>query len=610
MTTAPNQVQDFLASSAPLDQLPKSELSGLIKHAKLLYLSNEDVEALLEANSNCVFLIASGQFSVKDSDRAERHLSEGDYFGFPTLLDKVSYPLEVKVDSAGLVYCFPLASFDSLLAFPGVERFFQGIHGEDLQNQAVNASNSMWLYKSLQEVIERSPVKIDASASVQSSAQLMSEQRVSSLLVTQDDKLKGIVTDRDLRNRVVAQGLDVSLPISQIMTEKPAMISQTRTMFDAIALMSEHNIHHLPVVDRNTREPIGMLTASDVIRHQKGNVLFIIGELSKAENLYELSNRAWQLPHYFAKHAKRSGDFDIAGKVLSQATDVMTRKLIAFFQQQNGNAPMAYSWIVYGSQAREDQTMGSDQDNGLLLAREPNNEEAAYFEAMADYVCGGLGKCGIKLCDGNIMASNPRLRLSLDAAVEQAKKWVNSPTNEAILHFNIFLDSRCAAGDVDLFRKLQHARKPLLKQNMFLAALARQSNQASVPLSMFQKFVYEKNGPDKDCIDLKVRAIALINNLVRLYALANGLTMPSTLARLASMPADAGLSTRDRDNLRDIWLFLNRLRWRHQLTNDVTDNCVSMKQLSSIEKHQLKAAFKAIDRAQQAAVMKFSGGVS
>lgn len=468
----------------------------------------------------------------------------------------------------------------------------------------------MWLYKSLNEVIERQPVSADIGLSVQQAAELMSENNVSSLLITENEKLAGIVTDRDLRNRVVATALDVGLPVSTIMTDKPAMITQNRTMFDAMALMSERNIHHLPVVDRVSRQPMGMVTASDIIRHQKGNVLFIIGELSKAENLYELTRLSWQMPHYLATHAKRPGDYDIAGKVLAQATDIMTRKLITFYQQQHGSAPIPYTWIVYGSQAREDQTMGSDQDNGLLLARTPNEQEAEYFAGMADYVCNGLGKCGIKLCPGNIMASNPELRLSLDDAIHEAQQWVKQPTSKAIMYFNIFLDARAAAGDVELFRKMQLARAPLLKQKMFLAALARQANSDSVPLSMFQKFVFEKGHSVKDAIDLKVKAIAIINNLVRLYALDNGLTMPSTLARLASLPAGAGLSSRDVNNLRDICLFLTRLRWRHQLQNKVTDNCVSISDLSSIEKHQLKAAFKAIDRAQQAAVMKFSGGMS
>ena len=609
MTAMAKQVEDFLNTSAPFDVLDKEQKLELVKHTELIYLTADNVGDLQKGRAS-LFLIQNGQFSVQDSDAPLRHLSEGDYFGYTNIMEKRNFSLSISVDSPGLVYCFEASAVTPLFELPAIRNFFDGLRNNALQNHAISDSNSMWLYKGLEDVINKSPVSVDVETSITAAAQLMTTQKVSSLLVTREDKLIGIITDRDLRSRVVAASLDTHLPVSQIMTTNPAQITENRTLFDALALMTERNIHHLPVIDQQTLVPLGMVTASDIIRHQRGNVLFIIGELSKAENLYELTRLSWQLPHYFSAHAKKAGDYDIAGKILSQATDIMTRKLIGFFQQANGKAPMMFAWLVYGSQAREDQTMGSDQDNGLLLAERPSEAQAEYFAKMADYVCNGLAKCGIKLCDGNIMASNPKLRLSLEEAIEEAKRWVKAPTKDAIMHFNIFLDVRCAAGDISLFKQLQRQRAPLMKQNMFLAALTRNSNEISVPLSMFQKFIYEKGRKEKDVIDLKTRAVALINNIARIYALADGVTLPNTLARLDALSENSQLSKRDATNLRDIWLFLNRLRWRHQLENKVTDNRVSVSSLSSIEKHQLKAAFKAIERTNQAMVMKFSGGVS
>ena len=609
MTAMAKQVEDFLNTSAPFDVLDKEQKLELVKHTELIYLTADNVGDLQKGKSS-LFLIQNGQFSVQDSDAPLRHLSEGDYFGYTNIMEKRNFSLSISVDSPGLVYCFEASAVTPLFELPAIRNFFDGLRNNALQNHAISDSNSMWLYKGLEDVINKSPVSVDVETSITAAAQLMTTQKVSSLLVTREDKLIGIITDRDLRSRVVAASLDIHLPVSHVMTPNPAQIMGNRTLFDALALMTERNIHHLPVIDQQTLVPLGMVTASDIIRHQRGNVLFIIGELSKAENLYELTRLSWQLPHYFSAHAKKAGDYDIAGKILSQATDIMTRKLIGFFQQANGKAPMMFAWLVYGSQAREDQTMGSDQDNGLLLAERPSEAQAEYFAKMADYVCNGLAKCGIKLCDGNIMASNPKLRLSLEEAIEEAKRWVKAPTKDAIMHFNIFLDVRCAAGDISLFKQLQRQRAPLMKQNMFLAALTRNSNEISVPLSMFQKFIYEKGRKEKDVIDLKTRAVALINNIARIYALADGVTLPNTLARLDALSENSQLSKRDATNLRDIWLFLNRLRWRHQLENKVTDNRVSVSSLSSIEKHQLKAAFKAIERTNQAMVMKFSGGVS
>lgn len=609
MSATAQQIIDFLQQEGPFCELDESVHESLAQHSHLIYLAAENQKELISQHLDSLFVIQSGQYAVKDCDGPIKHLSDGDYFGYARLLNKVDYSLKVEVDSPGIVLCIPKAAFFVCMENPAFAKFFTASKDDALQNQAVSDSNSMWLYKPLADVITHVPVTVKPGDSIQYAAKCMSENKVSSVLVLENDSLIGIATDRDLRNRVVAVGLNTQLPIKQIMTDSPAYLTKNKTLFDAICTMSQYGINHLPILDAVSKKPIGMITNTDVSKQQRTNVLFVISDLSNAETIEQLISKAWQIPQYLASSAKRAGDFDIAGKVLSQATDIMTRKLITFYQQSHGQAPISYCWLVYGSQAREDQTMGSDQDNALLFEDGATPEQLAYFEGMSEYVCLGLGKCGIKLCEGNIMASNPKLRMSVSEAVNEAKRWVKAPTNQAILDFNIFLDARAAAGDSKLFDKLQSQRKPLLKQSMFLAALARSANEGSVPLSMFQKFVYAKKAEYPDSIDLKKSAVAIINNLVRLYALSAGLTMPGTVARLKNLTVASGLSDKDRKNLIDIWLFMNRLRWRHQLTNDVQDNFVRVSDLSSIEKHQLKAAFQAIHRAQQSAVLQFSGGI-
>ncbi len=610
MNHIPQHILEFLRDSAPFEVLDEHEMNRLAQSITVAYFSQEDVPNILKQQQGGLFLIYSGQYSVKDSAESERHLSDGDYFGCDNLWQKQSNKIAVTVDSPGLVYCIPKKSFAQCVSTrPSIGVFFRNYTSEQIYSDQVDDSKSMWLYKPISEVISDGIVSEDINSSILQGVQVMSKSGVSSLVITDNQLLVGILTDRDIRNRVVAQQTDVNLAVSEIMTRDPVKISDQRTLFDALCVMTEHNVHHLPVVDKNSGVPLGMLTASDMIRHQRGNVLFVINELTKAPSLYELTRLSWQLPHYFSKHAKRLGDFDIAGKVLSQATDIMTRKLIGFYQQQHGEAPMEFCWLVYGSQAREDQTMGSDQDNGLLFATEPNPEQSAYFADMAEYVCRGLDKCGIKLCTGNIMASNPALRMSIKQAVQQAQSWVREPSPEAILNCNIFLDVRAVAGNRFLLSQLHVERKELLKQSRFIAALTRHASDGHVPLSMFQKFVYKKGLPKKDCIDMKNSGVAIINNLVRIYSLANGLTMPSIPHRLEGLLSHAGLSSKDVKNLRDIWLFLNRLRWRHQIQNKVTDNYVSISDLSSIEKYQLKEAMRVIRRTQQAAVFKFAGGL-
>jgi CBS domain-containing protein len=610
MSDIPLQVIQYLAASAPFDVFDEDTLQGIARNVQVVYVTPQNHTKTLQAMMPSLFLIQSGQFTIHDENGNERFLSDGDYFGYIKLLDGHAGDIKIDVDSPGIVYAIDKATFVDCCENKAFLTFFKAAKDDVLQNQAVSESNTMWLYRPLCESLERAPISIEQHTTIQQAAEVMSEHGVSSLIITEDDHLIGIVTDRDLRNRVVATGLDIQLPVNVIMTEKPAYIMHNQNMFSAIALMSEKNIHHLPVLHADDRKPMGMVTTSDVVRQQRGNVIFMIGEIAKAQNLYQLTRLAWQMPQYFAANAKRAGDFDIAGKVLSQATDIMTRKLIDFFVEQHSQPPLAFCWVVYGSQARQDQTMGSDQDNALLLAEEPNEEQAHYFARMSEYVCKGLGKCGIKLCPGNIMASNPDLRLSVDGALKQAKGWVRNFSPEAILQFNIFLDARAVAGDRMLFKRLQQLRKPLFQESMFLAAVARTARSQAVPLSIFNKFVYQKHNGKKDCINIKNNGAALINDIARLYSLKAGLTIPGTVDRLNMLGEIGTINKKDADNLRDIWLFLNRLRWRHQLRNHASDNIISISDLSSIEKHQLKAAFKSIEQAQDVAVNRFSGGLS
>ena len=609
MIHIPQQTLEFLGSSAPFDLLTEDQLNHLASTITVCYISKGDAEQILEQQRGSLFLINSGQFSVKDSPEKTRHLSEEDYFGCGNVLHKEDHLITMTVDSPGLVYCIPAQTFEWCVSVqPGIGSFFRHYSAEKIHSEQLDDSTSIWMYKPVHEALAQEMISADLNSSILTGVRLMAKHCVSSLVITDNQRLAGIITDRDIRNRVVAEQVDVHQPLSSIMTTEPAKITHQRTLFDALCMMTEHNVNHLPIIDKDSEMPVGILTATDMIRHQRSNVLLLVKALSKASSMHELSRLSWQLPQYFSKHAKRLGDFDIAGKVLSQATDIMTRKLITFFVKEHGAAPMDYCWLVYGSQAREDQTMGSDQDNGLLLATEPDEKAAQYFADLAEYVCRGLDKCGIRLCTGNIMASNPLLRLSVNQAIKEAENWVQSPTPEAILNCNIFLDVRGVAGNIHLLTRLHQARAPLFKQTRFLAALTRHACKAMVPLSVFQKFSYKKGLPKKDCIDLKHSGVAIINDLVRVYSLANGLTMPAIPLRLESLMNQPELSSQNVKNLRDVWLLLNRLRWRHQTQNNAKDNYLSMSDLSSIEKYQLKEAFRVIRRTQQAALFKFAGG--
>ncbi|UAA40025.1 CBS domain-containing protein [Paraneptunicella aestuarii] len=609
----PNQVLDFFKRHAPFDALANDDLNELAAQANLVYVTAQNHQEVMPPSTDYVYLIQSGHFIVHEKGHS-RPIGAGDYFGLHLLYEDDIPDFRMDVEEAGLIYFLPVTTIKRLQKTnPSIPRFFER-YDKKTHSDPLDESSNIWLHQRIDTQLQRAPVTTTAHTSIEDCARLMTEQKISSLLITDENGLAGIITDKDIRSRVVAQGLPPSYPVSEIMTMDPHLTTGDKTMLDALSMMTQHNIHHLPIVKSNSekgkRTVLGMVTSSDILRAQRSNILLVIDDISKANNLYELVNASWQIPHYFKTYASRFSDFDIAGKVLSQATDIMTRKLIDFFTSQHGMPPMDYCWMVYGSQARGDQNLGSDQDNALLMERDPSDEESQYFADFSDYVCSGLAKCGIKFCGGNIMASNPDLRKSISKAIERARVWSENPTSDAIMHFNIFLDVRCVSGNEQLFEEFIRSRTRLLQKSMFIASLARHANSVDVPLSLFRQFSYEKKAPSKDCINIKEKAVAIVNDIVRIYALAEGITAPSTVDRLNALTNSCGLNNKDRSNLKEIWFFLNRLRWRHQLTYNTTDNLVSMSELSSIERYQLKSAFQQIRQAQQGLIMKFSGGIA
>lgn len=625
----PHQVLSFLQSASPFDLLTELELASLCQSIKVIYLTRENAAELMQQVQPALFLIASGEYTITDSMMSEldacRHLSQGDYFNYSTLLDGLEHNLSIDSEDPGLVYAIAGSDFDAYRRqYPNFNTFFQRMHRRELHRRHTEPdgkgdSESMWLHSSLAHYCEQAPVHIAQHETIAQAAKLMSANKISSLLIVDGERLSGIITDRDLRHRVLAQDIAPTAAVASVMTSPTISIDQDATVFDALMLMTRHNIHHLPVTN-SQQLPVGVLTASDLIRQQQSSLLFLIGALNKSKTLSGLIEISKQVPDYLQRHASRLGDYDIASHFLTQTGDLITEKLADFFMAEHGAPPCKFAWVSYGSQARGELLPSSDQDNGLLLEREVSGADEKYFARFSDYICQNLARCGQKLCPGNIMASNPKLQLTPAQAISESAYWVSEPTPDAVMRTCIFLDMRIIFGCKNLFDKVSQARQKQVQQPLFLAALAANALNHRPPLTLFQRFVYDKgrhNNPAhnqgsahsySDGIDLKSGAIHIINSIIRLYAFAEGVNTTGTLERLQQLSDKSGLVASDRHDLKDIWLLLQRLRWRHQLEHGIHNSAVRQSNLSSIEQHQLKAAFKAIRQAQEALLLKFAPG--
>jgi len=220
------------------------------------------------------------------------------------------------------------------------------------------------------------------------------------------------------------------------MTKTPHSIDIDCFAFEAIQQMSQHNIHHLPVTEQD--KPIGVLTTTDLIRSQQEHPVFLISHIHRqhqAAGLQAITPQIQQLALQLAEQHIPSYE---VSSILTSIMDALVQSWLNIAEQQLGPAPCVYSWLVFGSQARRDMLPSADQDNALLLEKEPSGAIAEYFSALADIVCHGLASSGQALCDGQIMAANPELRLSLKGWSNRFAKWLNTPDPQALLNSSIF----------------------------------------------------------------------------------------------------------------------------------------------------------------------------
>lgn len=615
MSINPDGPAGFLGSLPPFDRLPAAERERALSRLDSLYLNASNASELLAQMPEAFFVVYSGVIDVLGPDgEPVQRLESGDFLGpvvgLPLVPEAPGYqPLQVRRD--GILYRLPADTLKGLLQRqPGLAEQLAELHTGLPVRQAVSTDEVDWSQQTVGSLTGRPLVAVERDLSVQQAAARMAESGVSCLPVLDNGSLCGLITDRDLRNRVLAVGLDPLSPVADIMTPGPITISVDQPLFEALALMSQYNIHHLPVLDQQGW-PLAVITTTDLLRQQRNAPQIFSKSLHKAPDLATLRTVARELPDQVRSFALNARDAATAGRLVTALTDTLTRRLISLYGEQNGAPPAAYAWLAFGSQGRADQTLHSDQDNGLLLADDLSASAERWFAGLADYVCDGLAACGIPYCPGDIMAKNPDWRLTRRQWEQRFRSWIIEPTPKGVLHSMIFFDSRCVAGNSNLYRRHRRTVAELGQQSQFLAQVAGIVVRIPVPLGLFDRLRTESR-QGQASIDIKTLGIAVANDLVRLHSLQAGLTEPGTLARLQALKSSGRHAPEDLHNLADTWRFLTDLRLHWQLGDHAlpdAPNAILPEHLSSLERQQLKAAFRVLKEGQEAAGLHYRHGL-
>jgi CBS domain-containing protein len=611
------EIRDFLAAHAPFDVLPAGVLGSIPSRLGVGYHRRGTV--VLDAGTTPVELLVvrSGAVELRDDDGdlVERG-GAGTCVGGTALATGGRQPVTVRAIEDTLVLAFPPALFQQLreqhadfAAFfdHGAGRLREAVARQ--RRQHVTSADRAVLSSTVGGLVRRAPVSVRADATILEATRLMSAERISSVLVTEGAQLAGILTDRDLRTRVLAAGVDPGSPVSTVMTPDPCTSGPAAPVLEAMLELVRRNIHHLPVVEDG--RPVGMITVTDLLRLQQASPVFLVGDIAKAADVATVAELATRLQDVVAGLVRQGTSAHDAGRVVTTVGDAIEQRLLTLTEVDLGPPPIPYAWVTLGSRARFEQALGPDQDHALVLHDDYRPEpHGAYFAELAERVTHGLETVGYPRCRGDKMATNPRWRQPLATWRAHVTRWVSAPTAEAVLEASVFFDLRHQHGDAALTAELAGVqRRAAQDRPIFLAHLAAHAASQHPPLGFFRGLVVDRSGEHRDSLDVKRGGINIIVEIARLHGLASGAGATSTLARLEDAVSAGRLSPGLAADLRDAWEFLSHLRLRHQAdqvrSGRAADSWVAPASLSDFEKRHLKAAFGVIRSAQAALAQRY-----
>ncbi len=451
--------------------------------------------------------------------------------------------------------------------------------------------------------VRRAPVSTDPGMSVAGAAERMTAERVSCLLVSMRDGW-GIVTDRDLRSRVLASHLNPETPVEEIASFPVKTLPEKALVSEALLAMFAEGVHHFPVT-RPDGSIAGVVTATDLMDIGRATPFTIRGAIERARTRDEVVAAGRELPQVVLALVDASSEPVSVGRVVALVVDALTTRLLTLGIERFGEPPVPWAWLALGSAARREQALATDQDHALAYDAEDRAVEDIdpYFAELAEFVTEGLEGAGIRRCKGDAMAANPAMRRSVQGWIDALHGWRRDLGSSGSILSSIVYDFRRVTGPLDPEPELEAAILEARNDLAFLRHLGRRALDHRAPTGFIRDLVVERKGDHVGHLDVKHGGITIIGNIARLEGVRAGITAKETLDRLAGAAAAGTLEGRVASELSEAFRFLWEVRLRHQAGQvrggETPDDFVDPSTLGPVTRRGLKEAFGVISRAQR-----------
>jgi CBS domain-containing protein len=628
----PNQqLHEFLRSVPPFDTLGSSELMRVISRMEMAYFPRgQRIKSKGDKSFEhlCIIQKGSARISLVDDEGQDLLVDvrgEGDYFGATSILQNKPAMFDITARQDLLCLMLPAEDVRQLVnSYPVFERYFSFSLARTIKAVRQTAdfqrpqpigqkAISMEVFltgKRVADIMNKNLLTCAPNESVQAAARLMVQRRVSSIVVTGNGLYPlGILTDSDLRTKVLAAGLSPEAAVASVMSQPVQTIAQDAYAFDALLSMSHHGVRLLVVVENDRM--IGIISEHDLQMEIGSSPIQVIGEIKRTASLEALIGMRYKIDSVLEMMLRQGGPVKQLVALVTELNDRLAFRILQLVEKEMeseglGKPPAPYGWLAFGSEGRMEQTLHTDQDNALFFASTTETDEAdclKWFLNFSERVVGYLERSGIPRCQGGVMASNPKWCQPEEKWQATFLEWIMEPNPETLLMASIFFDFRpIYAGTQFPYILHDHLLKVIRKKKLFIRFMAKVALTNRPPLSLLKRFVVEKSGENKNKFDLKLRGLNPVVDAVRVLSLDLGIKTQNTLDRLAEIQKQGVIGSQFYADICEAYEFIVYLQISRHLDalakGEAPDNFLDPESLNGLQRKMLKESFSIVRQLQ------------
>ncbi|MCR9016195.1 DUF294 nucleotidyltransferase-like domain-containing protein [Aquiflexum gelatinilyticum] len=635
-----NRVKEFLKRFPPFTFLNDASLGLVAKGVEVKYFAQE--EYLFKQGDpaqDFFFVLKEGSVQLTENKEGKERVvevcDEGDVFGVLALLGKRPYILNARAIEDSLIYAVPVAIFEKILNENSrVSLYFAAGFASGQVVVRTDLSQSQKARRDFTELSKDNGLMIFSGQSdlnfsidvltcpkgtpISKAVEKMAEKGVGSIVIVDHNHFPlGIITDKDIRNKLVAQQKSYETPVEDLMSA-PVLTKRKDAGFAELYLtMIKNRLHHLIFTEDGSLESkvTGILSDHDILLSQGNSPAVLINALMNTWDVAEMSkirNRAEMLLKYYLENEVA---MDFVANIISEINDIIIQRAVQLAVKKHSPnhleaSKVKFCFLSMGSEGREEQLLRTDLDNSIVfedVSKEKSEETQAYMLLIAQEVIETLFACGFQACPADMMANNPKWCQPMSVWKSYFSDWILSPNQQALLNATIFFDFRPVFGHKKLAEELtEHIYQEIADKAIFLNFLAKNALLNPPPLGFFRNFLVEKSGEQKDKFDIKLRAMMPLADMARLLVLSHRVVgINNTFKRFEKLSELEPNYTELLIEAGKAYEILMRMRAIEGLKSGNSGRYIHPEDLGKLQRQMLKNTFAPIDELQKIMRIRF-----